>query len=314
MQSIGEHALDQFRFLIKCRAENLRCALVTIVNVIGTASRRIGAHVAVCEDGRYAGSVSSGCIDASVAAAAVSTIEEGRSQRVQFGEGSPFVDVKLPCGGGVDLWITPNPDDTALARVVEDLEARRPSAIRIGDGGLALQDEGAQSQTDWADDEFFVSYLPKLKLEIAGRGPELIQLSSVAIAAGFDVCAYSPDKDDLAVCESHGAVGYHLSSLDTPPGIKGDPWTAVVLLFHEHEWEPAILKSALQSDSFYIGALGSRRTQEARLEALRQQGVAGADLARISGPIGLVPSMRNASMLAISTLAEIIAAFQQKTT
>jgi xanthine dehydrogenase accessory factor len=78
------------------------------------------------------------------------------------------------------------------------------------------------------------------------------------------------------------------------------------MLFHDHDWEPGILKAALAGDAFYIGALGSRRTHANRLDTLRKLGVSAADLDRITGPIGLVPSMRNATMLAISTMAEIV--------
>ena len=82
------------------------------------------------------------------------------------------------------------------------------------------------------------------------------------------------------------------------------------MLFHDHDQEPAILRAALATDAFYVGALGSRKTHATRLEMLEEMGVDAHARARIHGPIGLVPSMRNAPMLAVSTLAEIIGAFQ----
>ena len=75
MSDIGEHPEEQFRFLLKETAKGVRCALVTIVGVIDTASRNVGAHMIVCEDGRYAGSVSSGCIDGNIAAVAVDALQ-----------------------------------------------------------------------------------------------------------------------------------------------------------------------------------------------------------------------------------------------
>ena len=89
--------------------------------------------------------------------------------------------------------------------------------------------------------------------------------------------------------------------------VKDDQWTAFVLMFHDHDWELELLQSALSADAFYIGALGSRKTHAIRSDRLREAGVAEDAIARIHGPIGLIPSLRDASMVATSCLAEIIA-------
>ncbi|MEX6634501.1 XdhC family protein [Hyphococcus lacteus] len=301
---IGEHALEQFRFMDQCHQEKLRTALVTIVGVIGRASRQVGAHMIVCENGSYAGSVSSGCIDGNVVAMALDVIRTGTAKRVQFGEGSPFVDVKLPCGGGVDLLILPTPDKNVISAFVNRLSARKVVEIALDPSGIEIVEGGR------CEGVFHFTYVPKIEIRVAGRGLELLQFSRAASAAGFDIISYTPDIDDKAECESFGK-SIHLSAVGDVDGLSGDEWTAIVLLFHEHEWEPPLLKQALKTDAFYIGALGSRVTHDARLEALRQNGVSEHLLKRLRGPIGLVPSMRNASMLAVSTLAEIIEAFQQ---
>ncbi len=77
------------------------------------------------------------------------------------------------------------------------------------------------------------------------------------------------------------------------------------LLFHEHEWETAILQQALDADCLYVGALGSARTHRRRCEALLDRGYTLADIDRIRGPIGLFGPTRDASSLAISVLAEL---------
>lgn len=301
---IGEHALEQFRFMDQCHQENLRTALVTIVGVIGRASRQVGAHMIVCENGSYAGSVSSGCIDGNVVAMALDAIRSGLAKRVQFGEGSPFVDVKLPCGGGVDLLILPTPDKNVISAFVDRLSARKVVEIALDENGIEITEGG------FHEGAFHFTYVPKIEIRVAGRGLELLQFSHAAVAAGFDIISYTPDIADKAECETFGK-SIHLSAVGDVDDLTGDEWTAIVLLFHEHEWEPPLLEKALETDAFYIGALGSRVTHDARLEALRHNGVGEPQLKRLRGPIGLVPSMRNASMLAVSTLAEIIDVFQQ---
>jgi len=85
-------------------------------------------------------------------------------------------------------------------------------------------------------------------------------------------------------------------------------------MMHDHDWEPALLAQALTGDAFYIGAVGSPHTHVKRAALLKASGLHDNDIARIKGPIGLVPSLRDASMLAVSTLAEIIEAFHSQDT
>jgi xanthine dehydrogenase accessory factor len=80
-------------------------------------------------------------------------------------------------------------------------------------------------------------------------------------------------------------------------------------MFHDHDWEAALLKQALASDAFYIGALGSARAHDARCQSLLDLGLFAAQIERIHGPIGIIPSMHDASSLAISVLAEIISEY-----
>jgi xanthine dehydrogenase accessory factor len=87
-----------------------------------------------------------------------------------------------------------------------------------------------------------------------------------------------------------------------------DKWTATVLLFHEHEWEGAILARAAAADGFYVGALGSVRTHNLRRERLAGMGVSAEAIERIRGPIGLIDRAREPGILALSVLAEIATA------
>jgi len=114
----------------------------------------------------------------------------------------------------------------------------------------------------------------------------------------------SPEADmhnDLAVTKFD-----HLTNPAAPPAQNDDAYSAVILMFHDHDWEVALLTQVLSSEAFYIGAMGSERTNELRCAALAEAGVSAIDIARVQGPIGLIPSMRDANLLALSTLAEIV--------
>jgi xanthine dehydrogenase accessory factor len=82
----------------------------------------------------------------------------------------------------------------------------------------------------------------------------------------------------------------------------------VVLVFtHDAKFDEPALTAALATNAGYIGALGSRRTQEDREARLREAGATDADIARISAPCGLDVGARTPHETAISILAEIIA-------
>jgi xanthine dehydrogenase accessory factor len=83
-------------------------------------------------------------------------------------------------------------------------------------------------------------------------------------------------------------------------------------MFHDTNWEAPLLRQALAGPCFYVGAVGSRNTHERRCAALREIGCPEHQITRVRGPVGLIPSMRDASMLAISALAEIVGEFHRR--
>jgi xanthine dehydrogenase accessory factor len=94
---------------------------------------------------------------------------------------------------------------------------------------------------------------------------------------------------------------------ETIAQVAPDHATAIVVLTHDDKFDVPALKAALETEAFYVGALGSRRNQERRRERLREAGVEEVDLERISGPCGLDLGAESQPETAISILAEIIA-------
>ena len=280
------HAEDILRFT----AAYDDVCLCVVTKVTGGAMRPEGALMAVTAAGQVAGYVSNGCVDADIIAHAQQALEDGERRDLLYGDGSPFFDISLPCGGAIALTLLPRPDQNAIAHALGELRARRETVLDLG-GGLSR------------------TYHPRLKLRLAGRGAALTSLSRLAMGAGFLVEVSSPDieiKDQIdEISFTHLTGSKTLSNND-------DKWTAHVLLFHDHDWEPPLLKAALDGPAFFIGAMGSRKTQAARRETLGAMRVAEDQIARIRGPVGLIPSLRDAQQLAVSILAEIIQTAQDK--
>jgi xanthine dehydrogenase accessory factor len=95
----------------------------------GGSARAPGAQMAVLEDGRFAGYLSGGCLETIIASEAVRLIGERRDDILRFGVGSPFIDVRLPCGSSIDLHVHVDPDPALLAAARSRLSARQPFAI-----------------------------------------------------------------------------------------------------------------------------------------------------------------------------------------
>ena len=88
--------------------------LALIHEVLGTSYRTVGTMMAFMADGRRVGSLSSGCIEDDIAEHAKAALTSGQAKSLRYGTGSPFFDLKLPCGGGLSILLVPNPDQAVL--------------------------------------------------------------------------------------------------------------------------------------------------------------------------------------------------------
>jgi xanthine dehydrogenase accessory factor len=276
-------------------------ALCTLIAVDGAFSRAVGAQVAVRADGSIAGNMTGGCLEAALVADVARARQTGENCVVHYGKGSQYIDIQLPCGGGVSLYVDATPDQSVIADALEKIERREAAALSFVCGPKSawqLEPWTPSRKTGEGSHRFHLIYHPAPRLMLFGHGSEMPALASLAREWGCVVEAISPKGREIP-----GGTGLSLGR--TPVDFEIDAWTAVILLFHEHEWEDAILKWALDSSAFYVGALGGRKAVERRLGGLSSAGVDEHALARLHGPIGLIPVAKDAPMLAISILAEV---------
>lgn len=296
---------DILRFALARIEECVGTILVTLTGIDGSAPRAIGAQMAVAADGRYAGSFSGGCIEAAVVAEAIATLEDGRARLVRFGAGSPYLDIRMPCGGGVDLLFNPHPDPGAIADALSRHDRRVMAALRLSSDGV-VSEAADGGGTGWREGVFRFDLLPALRILAMGQGEELTALARLGCAYGAEVAILSPDPRALAEL---AAEGFDVTRLETRRGLPPratDRWTAILSVFHDRDWEEVLLPQALALESFYVGAIGSRRTQEVRLHALRAAGVDERLCERLRTSVGLIPATRDPATLALSALAQIV--------
>jgi xanthine dehydrogenase accessory factor len=194
-----------------------------------------------------------------------------------------MIDFRLPCGGGLDVLVDPTPDRAACAAALERLDQREEAR-------LALPAPSSLAER---------RYVPQLRLLLLGEGPELAATAHLATAAGMAV-------------ECHDRTGGGLALGQPPHHLHADRWTAIVLLFHDHEWERAILGWALTTPAFLIGAQGGAPARAAREAALAGLGFAPQQVARIASPIGPVRHSREPLALALSALAGIAGEYERR--
>lgn len=281
-------------------------ALLTITGINGGAPRPVGTQMAVLSDGRFSGQISGGCVEPAIAAEAQGAIAASRSTVLTFGRGAKAIDIRFPCGGGVDVLVHPINDPQPLYAAKELGLARKPFILiqDVATGTTSLHEERT-GVTRWRDTSFETMFWPKTRVVLIGRGQELEITARLALASGHEVHVASPARETVHQLGRYCSSATHLTmpGLDWPMPV--DPWTATVLLFHDHDWEMPILQKALAGNGFYIGALGSPRTHRIRCQGLAVRGVTAPDLDRIRAPIGLLPRSRDPATLAISILAEI---------
>jgi xanthine dehydrogenase accessory factor len=266
-----------------------KVALATLVEIRGGAARALGAHIAVAEDGRFCGYVSGGCVEAAVATEALMAMAQDCDRTVKFGDGSPFFDIMLPCGGGISVAIHVLRDARALEYVTERLSARRSAGLIYSSSDQTLTVVEVPERASWKGGSFIRAYYPRTRVIVSGRSIEARFVSHLAEASGFDIVEAGAMRDGVDVAQLI------------------DPFTAVVLLHHDIDAEMSLLRKALDSEAFYIGALGSSRTHRRRMDRLMQLSISGADIDRIKAPIGLFGPTKDASTLALSILADIAA-------
>lgn len=252
-------------------------ALCTIVGIEGSFSRRVGAQMAVLPDGRTVGSLADGCLERQL----VGDVQSLQAPEIRrYGSGSAHIDFRLPCGGGLDILLDPAPDRAACRSARAELERRSLAALSLPSPSLLSARH----------------YIPCLQLRVIGEGPELAALVRLASAMQIPVAALG--KGDL--------------TLGTPSGgAPADRWTAVVLLFHDHEWELALIEEALAGEAFYIGAQGGESARIRRSLDLLARGVAEERLARLRSPIGTFTGCKTPSALALSVLSEIVCEYEK---
>jgi xanthine dehydrogenase accessory factor len=314
------------RTLRDWRKASKRALLATVVRTWGSSPRPVGSIMALQEDGSVIGSVSGGCIEDDLihrftqayasAGAATPTdpqaIPNGPPQFVKYGISADEAHrFGLPCGGTLELLLEFDPDAALLAALVSGLEAGRlmRRRTRLADGAVML--EGADTPTELSIDttELINTFGPEYRMLLIGAGQLTEYLATMALFNGFAVTVCDPRDEYRSAWSVNGVALTRDMPDEVTQAFKADRRSAVIALTHDPKLDDLALLEALATDAFYVGAIGSRRNNLARRERLVEHfEQTEASLARLRGPIGLYIGSKTPAEIAVSVMAEVLAA------
>jgi xanthine dehydrogenase accessory factor len=325
------------------RAAGDDVALATVVETWGSAPRGVGAKMAVSASGKIAGSVSGGCVEGAVVEAAREVLASRKPRLLHFGVSDADAwSVGLSCGGRIEVFVAP------LASAVyeplrEALAAERPvaAATVVGGPGLLLGrsllvdaggarsgslEDALDADAATAAREALASARSRrvslgevqLLVEAFPGPPTLVMVGGVHIAVGLAALAKTMGYRTVVV-DPRKTFGSperfpHVDRLlnDWPDEalrqLGLDAASAVAVLTHDPKLDDPALRLALASPAFYVGALGSRATQERRRKRLLEAGLAEERLDRLHAPIGLDLGGRSPEEIALAVMAQVVAA------
>ncbi len=312
------------RTLRDWRAARKRALLATVVRTWGSSPRPVGSIMALCEDGAVVGSVSGGCIEDDLiyqhtqayaslrtAGEASKKIPSGPPAFVKYGvtadEAHRF---GLPCGGTLELLLEYDPDVGTLAQLVESLEAGQlmQRCVQLGDGRVTLMAARSPAALGVSSLELINTFGPEYRMLLIGAGQLTEYLATMALFSGFAVTVCDPREEYRSAWSVSGAKVLSEMPDDVVLAFKPDRRSCVIALTHDPKLDDLALLEALATDAFYVGAIGSRRNNEARHQRMAEHFNIKADgLARLRGPIGIYIGSKTPPEIAVSVMAEVLA-------
>ncbi|WP_425257124.1 XdhC family protein [Rubrivivax sp. RP6-9] len=290
-----------------------RVVLGTVVRTWGSSPRPPGSLMIIRDDGQVAGSLSGGCIEDDLIGRVkrgelASRLPQSTTYGVSAEEAQRF---GLPCGGTVQIVLEPLGAQSMLRELLSAIEehrvVRRRLELATGLVGLRPCDDGDALHFD--GQVLDTVHGPRLRLVIIGGGQLSRYLASMAVMLDYRVTVCDPREEYHEGWDAmEGVTLSRLMPDDLVIAMNFDANSALVAVTHDPKLDDLALMEALKTPAFYVGALGSRRNNDARRQRLLQFDVSEAEVAKLRGPVGLNLGGKTPPEIALSVVAEMTAA------
>ncbi|NWD68893.1 XdhC family protein [Pseudomonas gingeri] len=294
-----------------------RVLLATVARTWGSSPRPVGSMMALRHDGRVVGSVSGGCIEDDLihcyttAHGAIGLVD-GPPEVVRYGVSADEAHrFGLPCGGTLELILEFNPSWQSLGELLSQLDAGRLVRRRLilHANEVRLEPTPTPEQFEFDGQQMLNTLGPGYRLLMIGAGTLAEYLATMALFNGFNVSVCDPRPEYMDTWAVNGVECLVGMPDDVVRDFSVDLRTCIVALSHDPKLDDLALLEALQGPAFYVGAIGSRRNSQLRRERLIEHfGETEASLKRLRGPIGIYIGSKTPAEIAVSVMAEILAA------
>jgi len=294
------------------RQAGRRVTLVTVVETWGSAPRPPGALLAVRDDGVVSGSVSGGCVEDDL----IARIKAGEydalthPSMVAYGvskeEAARF---GLPCGGTLRLVQEPVKEVAWIEEVLQRTSSHQLVAriLKLSTGEVTLSEAARGDGLQFDGLTLTTLFGPRWRLLLIGAGQLSQAVAHMAKLLDFEVLVCDPREEYAATLGLDGVTRVMGMPDDVVLELKPDAHTAIVALTHDSKLDDMALMEALNSEAFYLGALGSRRNQATRKQRLMEHfDVRVEALERLHGPVGLNIGAKTPAEIAVSIIAQIV--------
>jgi xanthine dehydrogenase accessory factor len=285
--------------------------LGTIVKTWGSAPRPVGALVVIRDDGQVVGSVSGGCVeDDLIEKVRSKSVATDSPQAITYGvTNEEATRWGLPCGGTLQLVLEPVSEKSGIAALLETTGKQQLVKRRLDmKTGAVTQEPG-----NWRDAlEFDGKVLttvhgPRWRLVLIGAGQLTQYLAEMAHMLDYHVTVIDPREEYAAGWKVAGVPLERGMPDDVVREMNLDGHSAVVALTHDPKLDDLALMEALKSAAFYVGAIGSKKNNDARRKRLAEFDVSADEIARLRGPVGLYIGSKTPPEIAVAILAEMTA-------
>ncbi|CAN5698083.1 XdhC family protein [soil metagenome] len=296
------------------RAAGHRVVLGTIVKTWGSAPRPIGALVAVRDDGSVVGSVSGGCVEddliekvrgCALAASGPELVTYGLTNEEATRWG-------LPCGGTLQVVLEPLSDASGIGPLLDKVNAQQlvMRTLDMRSGRAALEAGSQEDVLSFDGHVLRAPHGPRWRLILIGAGQLTRYVAEMARMLDYQVIVIDPREEYTQAWELPAQPYIQLERGmpdDVISELNLDGHSAVVALTHDPKLDDMALMEALKSPAFYIGAIGSKKNNDARRKRLPQLDLSADEIGKLRGPVGLYIGSKTPPEIAVAILAEMTA-------
>jgi xanthine dehydrogenase accessory factor len=303
--------LEVMRAATSWRSAGHRVTLGTIVKTWGSAPRPIGALVAIRDDGQVVGSVSGGCVeDDLIDKVRAKAVAATKPQLMTYGvTNEDATRWGLPCGGTLQVVLEPVTEESGLGTLLEVISKQQLIKRRLEmDTGRVTLEPGRWSDALEFDGKVLITvHGPRWRLVLIGAGQLTHYLAEMAKMLDYHVTVVDPREEYAGGWDVAGIALDRGMPDDVIREMNLDGHSAVVALTHDPKLDDMALLEALKSAAFYVGAIGSKKNNDARRSRLKEFDLSEAEIARLRGPVGLYIGSKTPPEIAIAILAEMTA-------